>query len=596
MIKTIASIVLGLACTAGSICAGIGLSTPGEAVASATAPDEADLQSGIDAAVARGEKRFVIPAGVHRLSSALRLRDLHDFTFEGPSPQDSERAVLIFTELTNGGIAVRDCSQLIIRGFTIDFDPLPFTQGTIDAINRETGTLTYTVHEGYPDLSPRLISNRAHIFDSQTLAWKSEAPDIYADSGRAISPRRAVLTFGPANRWQLDALLPGDYIVQNIRHEQAALRVELTTDITLSHVGIRSAPGLAMVFRFVDGQNRFDHIVIAPGPTPDEATIPRLLSTSADGFNYAYARTGPILENCDFSRMGDDSVNIHGIAFAVAEVGVDSVDGPYVTLIRPYGQEAFPSVMRVGDQVHGLSQGNFDIIGETTIRGISPARSADDQDHLRLATRLFPLHGTIRHTTLYRLRLDEPLALSVGDFIEIPAIAAPGYVIKNNRFTQHRGRALRLMSSHGVIEDNLIDGIKQAPITLGPEFVGFREAGWVSDIVVRGNIIKNSAFDPIMLGAASFAPGAISVIYRGEAPDSPSPVNARHRGIRIENNTIENVGGPGIHINQAADVLIKGNTLRNTNQVPGASQGNRYGLTTSHPIDYDHSEGVMIEP
>jgi parallel beta-helix repeat protein len=294
--------------------------------------------------------------------------------------------------------------------------------------------------------------------------------------------------------------------------------------------------------------------------------------------------------------MGDDSVNIHGIAFAVAEAGVDSVDGPYVTLIRPYGREAFPSVMRIGDSVRGLSKGNFDIIGETTIRGISPAQSGDDPDHLRLATRLFPLHGRIRRTTLYRLGLDEPLALSVGDFIGIPAIAAPGYVIKNNRFTQHRGRALRLMSPHGLIEHNLIDGIKQAAITLGPEFVGFREAGWLSDIVVRGNIIKNSAFDPIMLGAASFAPGAISVIYRGEAPDSPRPVNARHHDIRIENNTIENVGGPGIHINQAADVLIKGNTLRNTNQVPGASQGNRYGLTTSHSVDYDHSEGVVIEP
>lgn len=553
-----------------------------------------DLQAAINEAAALGTQEVVIPAGVHRIGSKLRLRRLSDFTLRGPDPESADGAVLMFTSLENGGISVSDCERLALRGFTIDFDPLPFTQGTIDAIDLEAGTLSYTVHAGYPDVTPDRVSSRAHIFSPQTLDWKPTAPDIYAESARALSARRAELSFSAGQLWQLSALSVGDYIVQDRRHELGALRIEPATDVTVSHITIRSAPGLAMTLRFMGGQNRFDHITIAPGPTPPGATVPRLISTSADGFNYAYARSGPILENCDFSRMGDDSVNLHGIAFAVADSGVDPAAGPYITLIRPYGAERFPSILRPGDAVHALSRINFDLIGRSEIASLDRPQTTTAPDDLALADDIFPIHQPVGKATFYRIYTTTPLSIEPGDLVEIPAIDASGYIIRNNRFAQHRARALRLMSSNGLVENNLIDGIKQAPLTIGPEFVGFREAGWVHDVVIRGNTIRNSGFDPALTRNAAYTPGAISIIHRGDTPAAPLPAIARHRNIVIEQNTIDNVGGPGIHINQAADVTIRDNHLSRTNQVT-APAANLYGLTTAKPIEINNSINVTVD-
>lgn len=541
----------------------------------------ANLQALVDAAVASGEKRVVIPPGEHRLDSALRLERLSDVVIDGTG------ATLVFTNLRDGGVAVADSAHLTLRGFTVDFDPLPFTQGTVETVDVENGLVTYAVHDGYPDLTADYVSHRAHVFTPDTRVWKPEAPDIYASSGRAITPRRGELVFSADRRWQLAHISPGDLLVQDVRRERG-IRIDRCADITVEGVTIWSAPGIAMTVRFVDGENHFSFNV-GRGPTPPGATEPRLLSTSADGFNYAYARTGLVLENCDFSFMGDDAVNLHGIAFAVAES-----DGTTVRLIRPYGREGFDKVIRPGDEVHGIAQGNFDITGVSSIASVAYEPAPDPRFAKRLAE-LFP-HVRGNRFSIYRLELARPLALSPGDFVEIPAIAAAGYTIRDNRFTHNRGRAMRLMSSRGLVENNHIEGIKQAAITLGPEFVGFREAGWVEDVVVRGNTIRDSAFDPALVRHAAYTPGAISVMHRGETPDSPRPVVARHRNITIENNRIENVGGPAIHINQASGVRILNNHIARTNLNSATARDNRYGLTTDSPIGIDASEDVTVVP
>lgn len=540
-----------------------------------------DLQSLLDTAAATGETRIVIAPGEHRLDRALKLERLKGVVVEG------EGAVLVFTNVRDGGLSISDCDGLTLRGFTIDFDPLPFTQGTVETVDAERGVLRYAVHEGYPDLTADYVGHRAHVFTPDTRVWKASAPDIYASSGRAVTPRRGELVFSPDRRWQLAHVAPGDLLVQDIRRERG-VRIDRCANITVDGVTIWSAPGIAMTVRFVDGDNRFGFRV-GRGPTPPGATEPRLLSTSADAFNYAYARTGLVLENCDFSFMGDDSVNLHGIAFAVAES-----DGTTVRLIRPYGYEAFDKVIRPGDAVHGIAQGNFDITGDSTVASVS-RESSPDPRFAQLLPALFP-HVRGERFSIYRLELASPLSLAPGDFLEIPAIAAAGYTIRNNRFTHHRGRALRLMSSQGLVENNHIEGVKQAAITLGPEFVGFREAGWVENVVVRGNTILDSAFDPALVRHAAYTPGAISVMHRGETPDAPRPVVARHRDITIENNRIENVGGPAIHINQASGVRILSNRIARSNQDPATARDNRYGLTTDRPVAIDASEDVVVVP
>jgi len=541
----------------------------------------ADVQQLIDDAISRGEKQVVIPAGEHRLDRVLRLSDVSDFTLDGTG------ATLIFTNLRDGGILVRDSQRLTLRGFTVDFDPLPFTQATVESVDMGKGEVRFAVHDGYPDLAPHFLTGRAHLFSPKTLGWKRDAPDIYATEAKAIDPRHGILRFSPEKKLTLAAFQPGDYVALDFRHSRG-LRIEQCSDVRIEDVTFWSAPSIAVICRFMNGDNFFRY-KIARGPLPPGAKIPRLMSTSADGLNYAYARKGPIIEKCDFSFMGDDSVNLHGIAFYVARE-----DGNVIYLLRPYPQEDFASVISPGDEVRSLSPDSFDVTSRSQVVkfGVEPKIP---EEFTEMAARVWK-SAAIKagKLTVYRLELSQPLDVKAGDFVEIPSIAAPGYVIRDNHFHDHRGRALRLMSSDGLVEKNLIEDIKQSAITLGPEFTFFREAGWVRDVTIRDNVIRRSAFDPSLQLPQTYTLGAISVFHRGETPAAPRPA-MKHENIRIVDNTIEDSGGPAIHIAQSRNVQVSGNTIRNPNQVTKPGAGSVYGLTTGKPIVVDASTDVTIE-
>lgn len=540
------------------------------------------LQQLVDEAVSRGEKRVTIPAGEHRLDGPIRLSGLNDFTLDGPG------ATLVFTNLRDGGMLITDCSGLTLSGFTIDFDPLPFTQGTVEAIDPETREVVFALHDGYPDLAPHFLTGRAHVFSSETLSWKTSAADIYATKAEALTPRRGALRFAAAKNEEFGSFAVGDYVVLDHRHSRG-VRMERCNDVRMDGVTFWSAPSIAVIARFMGGKNVFSY-KIQRGPLPAGASVPRLFSTSADGLNYAYARTGPVIENCDFSFMGDDSVNLHGIAFFVAKA-----EGNTAWLLRPYNEEAFASVVAAGDEVHGLAAGSFDIKGRARVVGFG-VENEPPADFSELAARTWrsvAVKGG--RLTVYRLELDGPLPLAEGDFVEIPAIAAPGYVIRDNRFTHHRARALRLMSSDGLIENNVIEDIKHSAITLGAEFTFHREAGWVNDVVIRGNTLRRVSFDPALQRNSAYTPGAISIFHRGETPDAPLP-ESRHERIHIENNVIEETGGPAIHVAFARDVTIAGNRIRATNQVTKPGAGSLYQLTADQPVNVDFSSGVVVTP
>lgn len=540
-----------------------------------------DLQARIDAAVEAGERVVVIPPGEHRLDRVLRLDGLTGFSLQG------EGARLVFTNLRDGGILATDCAGLELKGFTIDFDPLPFTQGTVDRIDPATREVFFTLHEGYPDLAPHFLGGRAHVFSAETHNWKTSAPDIYASKAEALTPRNGVLRFTPGKREEFGAFAVGDYVALDFRHARG-VRVERCSDLRIDGVTFWSAPSIAVIARFMGGRNVFSY-KIGRGPTPAGATVPRLMSTSADGLNYAYARSGPIIENCDFSHMGDDSVNLHGIAFFVgARKGRD------VYLLRPYAEEPFGSVIAAGDDVHGLAADSFGVKGRSRVRSFSPEKNPPE-DFAPLAAKTWRSVAVSRkHLSVYRLELEDEIDVESGDFIEIPAIAAPGYVIRNNRFADHRARALRLMSSNGQVEGNTIEGIKQAAITIGPEFTFHREAGWVSDVSILANTIRGCGFDPSLQRSGSYTPGAISVFHRGETVSAPKP-ETRHERILIQGNVIEDSGGPAIHINQARDVRVSGNRIGRANLVSKPGAGSSYGLTTDRAVVADNSIDVSIE-
>ena len=66
---------------------------------------------------------------------------------------DTKGTELLITSPTADVLRMRNSSNIIVKGLTIDYDPLPFTQGTIVAIDLQKGTFDLDLDKDFPALS-----------------------------------------------------------------------------------------------------------------------------------------------------------------------------------------------------------------------------------------------------------------------------------------------------------------------------------------------------------------------------------------------------------------------------------------------------------
>ena len=525
------------------------------------------MQAQIDAAIRDGQPLVKLPAGTVRLAKGLRIQDAKGITVDGTG------TTLVVADYKGYGVDFIRCRDVALKGLTLDFDPLPFTQGTIAARAPDKSWAEFDIHEGYPDLTEEYLVRYAHIFDRDQVRWKPDVPVVYTRRTLALTKRRGRVEVRRENGF-LDHVEAGDRIVLNMR-TGFAIRFLQCENVRVEGVTVLTAPGCGVIARYMKGDNRFQYD-IRPGPTPKGASQPRLMSTCADGFNFACARRGPVLEDSHFSFMGDDSVNIHGPTFLVV-----GVPGPTELLIAvPYGPDPIPWLVEPGDAARGLHADNYAIIGQAPTASIqcetNPAPALLEKVHA-FWPRLKAGSGAV-----YRLALRAPLNVAPGDALDIPAVSAPQFRISNCEFKDFAGQ-MRLLSSHGIVENNLM--VRTGGIQMEPHYAFWREAGWVEDVIVRNNRLVDTGRRPEAYSPWRSELGAISVSARKEDPKSPNPFFNGNRHIVIENNTIDGCPVAGIYVRCASDVTVRGNAVSHTNYVSAPDAGSEAGFDVKDPID-----------
>lgn len=541
-------------------------------------PADYDLQQVVNGAIANGTKKLELPAGVIRIAKNIRIQNATDFELSGP------QTTLLFSEHRTTGLSIYGCTGLELTGFTMDWDPLPFTQGSITKVDPDGKWFEFEVHAGYPDLTQDYFERHAHVFEADQPRWKRWVPDLYPRSLEVTDPRHGRLIFGGAIKFH-QLLQPGDRVVLNKR-VGCGIRMDNCEDVTVKGLTLLSAPGAALLGRYMRGQNTFSYD-IKPGPPPPGATQPRLMSTSADGFNYAFATAGPILEGCHFSYMGDDSVNLHGACLAVV-----AQQSPTELLVAwPYATESLPTVMPQGSTVRRLRQVTYEVLGTSQLVSFEPLQEKTDEQQA-LIEEIWP-RGLKGRGTIFRLVVDQPFHVERGELLDLPDNNSPGFVIRNNVFEDHRARGLRLMANHGLVEHNVIRRTQLVAISMGAEYGFWREAGWADRVVVRDNLIEDVCREWGAFNAGTTTLGAICTFanrgrIEGE-PDRPG-----NRGIVIENNVIRGCATAGIYLNAAAEATVRGNTLEHVLYYAADETGQRSGLELQDAIDVRHAVDTKL--
>lgn len=520
------------------------LANPPFATAEVSPGVEFDLQDYIDQAVANGATLIKIPEGRHRVDPAsngshLSLVGLSNITIDGTG------AEMICTHTTRS-ISIENCTNLTIIGLTIDYDPLPFTQGRITEMSEDKRTMHIQLMDGYPG-SGSLKGDKLEIFDSITEELVTNT--YYGVKFETDGPR-AIIVVKPSN-----------YRAEN-SHEKVGDIAVIGSGVpgkTVPH-GILSTgcKGLVMQdvtlyasnsFGFFETDcrsSRYIGCVVDRRPLKDDLKRRdhrRMRSLTADAFHSKHAIEGPSYVGCIARYMGDDGIAINGHYHIIT-----GFEGSRLRVVGKFGD--VPN-LSVGDPVELVSY-TGERVENAVITAFQPGPALNETEKQFLEAQTF--HGNVQTTRnaeiVYYVTLDRAIDLPMGSLIASANRIGNGFEVRNCTIGPNRSRGILVKASDGIISGNrLVLNWGQA-IKLAPEY-SWLEAGSGSNVTISDNTITGCNDAAIAVYA-----------YGGNGLAAPA---GAHSDITIVGNTIRYSTNPAIAVTSVRGLKLYGNTIESPN-------------------------------
>jgi len=454
----------------------------------------------------------------------ISLNGLRDITLDGGDSTVVLAAHLRFINLTG-------CAHITVKGFALDFSPLPFADGTIIGKDPAAGFIDVKIADGFalPPLGgptgqreqayfamlwhPGTFSLRSEHYHVQDL--REAYPDSLKDRIVRVEAKSGFKGFGGIKAQQTRVSLP----VRGVAHKMEgygaspAIVIEENDTVLCENLQIWSAPLFAVNVARNRGQLVFRHFDIRPKPGSG-----RLTSSWRDGFHVKGNYASLLWEDCHLEGMNDDAFNL-----ATHSSRVIAVDGPQ----KIHLQQTFPLGFvpwATGDKLSGYSLSHRRLLGPTSVAEAhseskvdlsNPSRPAP-RSAVALATPLADIQvgdviwndssanpqATLRRCKIFNsCRCQSPVTIDdcdvtafcwfYGDYLEGPL--PHDVVIKNSRFRVGRGNSQLAVSFTSQIHGP--DGQRATPrepvirhVALsGNTFDGGVDFGFVDDLKLQNN-------------------------------------------------------------------------------------------------------------
>lgn len=490
-----------------------------------------DLRVIIADAIANREPQVVIPPGVYKGKSPfLTIKNVDDLTIVADG-------VTMLCETKVRALQIENCQNLTLKGLTIDYNPLTFTQGDIIAVG--SNYVDVQIHEGYP-VQPY---SRIDVIDPATryrkrgskFVWNATAELRENNTVRVYQPDlpsvaevgdMATMSTGPEGMYGS----PHALVIENCRG-----------GIVLEDVSIYSAPGFGIFETEGIGGTVLRNCNIVPGGLPEGATEERLLSTSWDAIQHKLTKLGPLVENCTVKDAGDDT-------WSVTWDGTYTIRSVYNDRITV--DESMSDVLQEGDTLRTSLTSNYVVINRKS--GIT-------------------------------ILLDRACPWPEGTKIYSPNRRCENFILRNNYF-RSSGRVL-VKASHGIIENNNIEDAHSG-VTVNSE----SDITAIKDIIIRNNQISGTGhFMP-----AAYSNQAGSISFASSTGNTLDPAGA-FQDINIVNNTFTDISGVNIVITSSKNIQIKGNRFYKTGISTPNNTGRDYGIEQNTVVYLKNIETIVVD-
>jgi hypothetical protein len=491
-----------------------------------------DIQGFVDKAVAAGQKKIVIPKGRYR----IKPHDRHHLVLRGLSDTQivADGVEMICTETTRA-LTIADCKNVTVRGLTIDYDPLPFTQGRITAVSNDKKVLDVEIFAGYPP-AEQALPLKAEIFAADTRVLRME--DISAQKPEVLDAGH--LRIMPGHPKPTDPEQVGDIIAIGSAYAPGgsiphALTIEHCTGVRLENIDLWASNCFGFLETDSDGTVYYRCRIDRRPASSDivKRADPRIRSLNADANHSVGAAKGPSYIECTARWMGDDAVNIHG--------DYDMVTSCSGNVMRVLSKGRMPAI---GDSIE-IWRYDGPRIADAVVKAIEPdGMINDDEKAFLLKQRMNENIKTKWNAKAFKVTVDRAVDVPMGTLISSTRQMGNGFLIRGCSFGSNRSRGILIKASDGIIEKNTISGTRGAGILVTPEF-WWLESGSANNVIVRDNVVSDCLTYPILVAATAGAGGV-------------SPAGA-HNNITVTGNTIKSSPFPQITVTSTDHVTITGN-------------------------------------
>ena len=179
-----------------------------------------------------------------------------------------------------------DCDNVFLKDFAIDYDPVPFTQGKVVAVDAAGGTFDLDIEPGYSLMTepwfvdaPQPAPKLGHIMDAKARKLKPNAPDhMFVAAWAPVAGRVLRMTPPASYKGQPSCLAPGDHFVITARSPSGTVEFDHNQNGGMENVTLYAGRRSGGSSIGNEGALEFRHCSIRfkPGTT-------RLITANGDG-------------------------------------------------------------------------------------------------------------------------------------------------------------------------------------------------------------------------------------------------------------------------------------------------------------------------
>lgn len=514
----------------------------------------------VDAAIScRSPVTLQLDPGVYHLDAdevrthCIELLDAQNIVLDG------QGAELIINNPRMGMFLVEKSHRIIIKNFSVDYDPLPYAQGWVTSVD-ESGAFDIRLTENSPDMSEpyfeAALRKWGGLYDADNpILVKGTDSWVEFKSWDKIGKREYRIN---AFRGKAEV---GDAYVQ-VARENACKIVMLrnTTDSTIENITTYACPSSPYTGNSCSNIGVFNcNVLIRPG---------RWLGANGDAVHFQRNAVGPWVEGCQLDGICDDAVNIYSVRSLIAA----QPDARSITVVNR--DPASVTEATVGTTAWIFDPVKGALIAEAIVKKVK----LDSSGNTVVLDRKIP-----------ELELDLPGRFDTPH-IYFSNILCNQAVFRNNTVRYARRFGIVVPTQGVVVEDNLFDqcagsGIKVSNHTRGRPDIDMFTGG---RLVLRNNTIRNCEQSNQYETMNQFGAINLSVMRNNHTPAEWRALNH----VLVENNTIENWQTCGIRIvSGGKNVVVRGNRLISTAETPLAEGPEHSGILVenSDPVSLENN-------